>query len=49
MAKPKSKRLLALEAIWLARYGGPHPISVGAILLAKILREMAAKENGQCR
>jgi hypothetical protein len=40
MAGPKSKRLLALEAAWLLRKGGPKPFSVGGIWLARILAQL---------
>jgi hypothetical protein len=45
MAKPKSQRLIALEQEWARRHGGPPPITTGAALLAKILRETAAEKK----
>jgi hypothetical protein len=45
MAKPKSKRLIALEQEWLRRHGGPPPVTAGCALLARILRETATAEK----
>lgn len=46
-SRAKSKRLAALEEEWRRRYGEPPPITTGAALLAKVLREMAAKEGAR--
>jgi hypothetical protein len=43
MAKPKSRRLIALEQEWARRHGEPPPIIASAALLAKILRETSAE------
>lgn len=45
MAKSKSPRLVALELEWRRRFGGPPPITTGAALLARVLRETAAQEK----
>lgn len=46
-SRAKSQRMVALEEEWRRRYGEPPPITTGAALLAKVLREMAAKEGGR--
>ena len=43
----KSQRLAKLEEEWRRRYGEPPPITTGAALLAKVFREMAAKEGSR--
>lgn len=45
MAKSKSPRLVALELEWRRRFGGPPPITTGAALLARILRECPNREQ----
>lgn len=45
MAKSKSLRLVALEHEWRRRFGGPPPITTGATLLARVLRETTTPEK----
>lgn len=45
MAKSKSARLGPLELEWRRRFGGPPPITTGAALLARILRDATGREE----